>query len=156
MVAHVYEPIEGRRQDWALYVRSALDNQLHIALLVRGKQYSIYGDSWFNWGPFIEITFQKATLSDAQKHFNKTITAEWTWNWCLWRLSYIGRWKISKWSSQLGIQLLHLFTTVECWYATSENVSILIGLRITSAAGPMHWKNTLVLSKILYISLLVL
>jgi len=82
MFAHVYGPLEGRRHDWTLYMRSDIDEQLNNALLVDGKQFCIYGDSGYNWRSYLEIPFQGAALSEDQTAFNKAmsgsrITVEW-------------------------------------------------------------------------------
>jgi len=48
LILHVYGPLEGRRHDWTLYMRSGLDESLGDLLLVDGKQYVIYGDSGYS------------------------------------------------------------------------------------------------------------
>lgn len=63
MFQHIYGPLEGRRQDWTVNMRSAVDAQLAEVLLVDGRQYYIYGDSGYNTRAYLEILYQGAALS---------------------------------------------------------------------------------------------
>lgn len=79
---HVYGPVEGRRHDWTLYMRSGLDEQMEDVLYIDGIQYCIYGDSGYNSRPYLEVPFQGSTLSGDQTAFNQAmsaarITVEW-------------------------------------------------------------------------------
>lgn len=82
MIMHVYGPVEGRRHDWTLYVRSELESILPAALDFEGKRYCIYGDSGYNRRWFMEVPNQGSNLTGNQKAFNKAmasvrITVEW-------------------------------------------------------------------------------
>ena len=82
MIAHLYGPLEGRRHYWTLYVRSGLDEMLPDVLEANGIRYCIYGDSGYNSRWFMEVPFQEARLTAAQKAFNTAmsavrITVEW-------------------------------------------------------------------------------
>ena len=82
MIKHVHGPLEGRCHDWALYIRSELDELLPSVLEVDVVCYCIYGDSGYNPRWFMEVPFQGATLSTAQLAFNKAmasvrISVEW-------------------------------------------------------------------------------
>ena len=39
LIAHAADPLEGRRHDWTLYIRSSLDEQLANVLLTEGHQF---------------------------------------------------------------------------------------------------------------------
>ena len=43
LIVHGLGPLEGRRHDWTLYLRSELDEQLSPILVVEGNQYCLYG-----------------------------------------------------------------------------------------------------------------
>jgi nuclease HARBI1 len=45
LILHAAGPLEGRRHDWTLYLRSGLDAELENRLHIEGTQYCIYGDS---------------------------------------------------------------------------------------------------------------
>ena len=82
MIPHTYGPMEGRRHDWTLYVRSGLDEQLPVLLNVEGKRYCLYGDSGYSRRWFMEVPYQGSALSAEQRVFNKSmslsrITVEW-------------------------------------------------------------------------------
>lgn len=82
MIAHVYGPVEGRRHDWTLYVRSNLEDTLPVLLDVNDKRYCIFGDSGYSRRWFLEVPFQGSNLTAEQKAFNKAmsavrITVEW-------------------------------------------------------------------------------
>lgn len=70
-------PIEVRVHERALYVRSGLDECLLSMTIVNGIQYALYEDIVYNVRSFLETSFQKSSLSDAEKAFNKDI-------WKLW------------------------------------------------------------------------
>ena len=48
LIAHAAGPLEGRRHDWTLYVRSDVDEQLEEMLLIEVRQFYIYGYSGCN------------------------------------------------------------------------------------------------------------
>lgn len=82
MFYHVFGSMEGRRLDWTLHVRSALDTDLGTVLDVGDMQICMYGDSGYNWMMFLEIPFHTSFLSPDQIAFNKAmpsarITVEW-------------------------------------------------------------------------------
>lgn len=82
MFLHIHGPLEGRRHDWTLYVRSCLDQQLENSMNVAGVTYCLYGDSGYNWREFMEVPFTGAALNDNQAAFNKAmalarVTVEW-------------------------------------------------------------------------------
>eukprot|EP00171_Calliarthron_tuberculosum_P001768 IDg1768t1 len=82
MFLHMYGPLEGRKHDWTLYVRSNVDEQLEECLLNEGLFHCIYGDSGYSAREYLVIPFQGASLSEDQVAFNKAmsksrITVEW-------------------------------------------------------------------------------
>lgn len=72
---HIYRPLEGRRHDWTLYVRSKMDEILPRVLAVQGKRYCIYGDSGYNQRWFIDVPFQGSNVSPAQSAFNRAMSS---------------------------------------------------------------------------------
>lgn len=74
MFTHVYGPLEGRRDDWTLYMGSQVDTQLERVLLVDYHKYCINGDSGYNRRPYLYIPFQGAELSEEQRVFNKAMS----------------------------------------------------------------------------------
>eukprot|EP00173_Palmaria_palmata_P001995 Plantae.Rhodophyta-Palmaria_palmata.ctg2218.p1 GENE.Plantae.Rhodophyta-Palmaria_palmata.ctg2218~~Plantae.Rhodophyta-Palmaria_palmata.ctg2218.p1 ORF type:complete len:178 (+),score=22.05 Plantae.Rhodophyta-Palmaria_palmata.ctg2218:290-823(+) len=77
-ILHVPAPIEGRRHYWTLSSRSGLDEVLGAPgdlLNISGSQYVVYGDSGYNWRPFMEIPYQGANLSEQQRAFNEAMSA---------------------------------------------------------------------------------
>ena len=83
MIVHLHGPIEGRRHDWTLYIRSGLDEMFLKCWFIKGElSICIYGDSGYNARWFMEVQFQGATLTAAQKAFNSAmsgvrISVEW-------------------------------------------------------------------------------
>lgn len=82
LIQHVAGPIEGRRHDWTLYIRSGLEENLPEVLEIDGVRYRIYGDSGYSRRWFMEVPFQGSSLSAAQMAFNTAmakvrITVEW-------------------------------------------------------------------------------
>ena len=75
LVQHLYGPLEGRRHDWTLYVRSKMDEILPRVLFVQGKRYCIYGDSGYNQRWFIDVPFQGSNVSPAQVAFNRAMSS---------------------------------------------------------------------------------
>ena len=76
------EPIEGRRHDWTLYVRSDLDAIIPTVLEIDGKRFCLFGDSGYNRRWYMEVPFQGSELSAAQRAFDRAmssacISAEW-------------------------------------------------------------------------------
>ena len=81
-VLHAGGPIEGRRHDWTLYIRSGVDELLSQILNYNGVQYCIYGDPAYNERLYLRVPFAGTALSAAQRMFNKAmaaarITVEW-------------------------------------------------------------------------------
>ena len=79
---NVYGPVEGRRHDWTLFVRSDLDTQLEEVMKVGDRQFCIFGDSGYNVREYFEIPFQGSHLNENQRAFNRAmsgarITVEW-------------------------------------------------------------------------------
>lgn len=88
---HCYGPMEGRRHDWTLYVRSNMDAQLESAMYHDAREYCIYGDSGYNARWFLECPFQGADLNANQRAFNAAmaesrVTVEWAFKEvkCYW------------------------------------------------------------------------
>lgn len=82
LMLHVAGPIEGRRHDWTLYIRTDLERTLPKLLDIDGVRYCIYGDSGYSRRWYLEVPFQGATLTAAQRAFNSAmsegrITVEW-------------------------------------------------------------------------------
>ena len=75
LIPHLYGPLEGRRHDWTLYVRSRIDEMLPRVLSVQGKQYCIYGDSGYDQRWFIDVPFQGSNVSPAQSAFNREMSS---------------------------------------------------------------------------------
>jgi hypothetical protein len=57
LILHAAGPLEGRRHDWTLYMRSGLDEELEGGLCIAYTQYCIYGDSGYNRRAWMEISF---------------------------------------------------------------------------------------------------
>jgi len=72
---HACGPIEGRRHDWTLHIRSGLDETLPALLDVSGTRYCIYGDSGYNRRWYLEVPFKGTTLTPAQTAFNKAMSS---------------------------------------------------------------------------------
>lgn len=66
IIMHIYGPVENRRYDWTLYVRSEFDKQLESALIVEDKQHCIYRDCGYNEKDFVPVPFQESEVSDDQ------------------------------------------------------------------------------------------
>ena len=83
MIQDAFGPLEGRRHDWTLYIRSDAEDLLHIVLEVRdGMKYCIFADSGYNERWFLRIPFQGSNLIASQRAFNKSmssvrVTVEW-------------------------------------------------------------------------------
>eukprot|EP00171_Calliarthron_tuberculosum_P009482 IDg9482t1 len=82
MILHAYGPMEGRRHDWTLYVRSGLDEQLPSLLNIEGKRYCLYGDSGYSKRWYMEVPYQGSNLNAEQRALYKAmsssrITVEW-------------------------------------------------------------------------------
>ena len=84
LILHAHGPIAGCRHDWALYVRSNIEQQLREVLSVGGCQYYVHGDSGYNRRDVVDVPFQGAHLSGAQLAANRTtssvrVTVEWSY-----------------------------------------------------------------------------
>jgi hypothetical protein len=82
LILHAYGPMEGRRHDWTLYIRSGIDAQLRDCLLADGRQYYIYGDSGYCRRSYLQVPFAGSQLTSAEETFNKAmstcrISVEW-------------------------------------------------------------------------------
>ncbi|CDF38936.1 unnamed protein product [Chondrus crispus] len=75
LILHAAGPIEGRRHDWTLYVRSGLDEVLPGLLDFDGLRYCFDGDSEYNRRWFMEVPFQGSILTAAQSSFNGAVSA---------------------------------------------------------------------------------
>ena len=118
MILHAYGPVEGRRHDWFMYVCSGLEINLRSVLHVNGRQYVIYGDSEYNWRPFMEVPFQGSNLNANQRAFNASmsksrITVEWIFKEVKMYLPVVdNKRKMKLWESPVG--LLYISTMVLC------------------------------------------
>lgn len=84
LILHAAGPIEGRRHDWALYVRSGIETQLDNVCSVDGIQYYVHADSGYNRRTTIDVPFQGANISSSAKAANirtaaVRVTVEWTY-----------------------------------------------------------------------------
>lgn len=75
LVLHLAGPIERRRHDWTLFVRSGIDRWMGTALNVHGIRYVIYGDSGYAQRFYLATPFMGSNLSSAEKEFNKAMSA---------------------------------------------------------------------------------
>ena len=75
LILHEFGPLEGRRHDWTLYVRSGMNEQLCAVVAIDGKQYCIQGDSGYNRRIFMEVPCQSFNLTAAQKAFNEAMSS---------------------------------------------------------------------------------
>ena len=66
MILHAYGPMEGRRHDCTLYVRSGLNEQLLALLNIEGKRYSMYGDSGYYRRWFMVVPYEGSAVSAEQ------------------------------------------------------------------------------------------
>lgn len=84
LILHAYGPMEGRRHDWALYLRSGIEDQLDDVCFIDGVQYYIHGDSGYNRRITVDVPFQGANLPVAMRAANEAtaavrVTVEWTY-----------------------------------------------------------------------------
>jgi nuclease HARBI1 len=82
LILLAFGPLEGRRHDWTLYLRSEMDRQLEECLLVGGVQYCVYGYSGYNARPFAEVPLSGYQVNKDQSSYNRAmsscrITVEW-------------------------------------------------------------------------------
>ena len=82
LILHAHGPLEGRRHDWTLYVRSGLEENLEEVMMVNGIQYCLYGDSGYSLRLFLEVPFQGSNLTHSQRALNVAmsrvrVTVEW-------------------------------------------------------------------------------
>jgi DDE superfamily endonuclease len=82
LILHAAGPLEGRRLDWTLYMRSRLAEELEGGLHIEETQYCIYGDSGHNRRAWMEIYFTGTVLTAEQQARNVAmpscrVTVEW-------------------------------------------------------------------------------
>ena len=82
LILHAYGPMEGRRHDWTMYVKSDLDSQLADCLNTNGRQFCLYGDSGYNRRIYLDVPFQGSNLIASQTVANvnmskSRVTVEW-------------------------------------------------------------------------------
>jgi len=82
MFWHAAGPIEGRRHDWTMHMRSGLGELLPELLTVESYQYCLYGDSGYNHRWYLEVPCQGSNLNQYQTAFNVAmasgrVTVEW-------------------------------------------------------------------------------
>ena len=75
-------PIEGRRHDWTLYIRSGVDDALPHVIEINSTLYCSYGDSGYNHRRYLEVPFQGSNLNAYQKVFKTgmavgRVTVQW-------------------------------------------------------------------------------
>ena len=76
LILDAFGPLEGRRHDWTLYIRSDAEDLLHIVLEVSdGMKYCIFADSGYKVRCFLRISFQGSNLTASQRAFNKAISS---------------------------------------------------------------------------------
>ena len=75
LIVHVCGPIEGRRHDWTLYVKSELTAILSSVIDIDWKRFCLYGESGYNRRWYMEVPFQGRELSAAQRAFNKAMSS---------------------------------------------------------------------------------
>ena len=73
LIVHVFGPMEGRRHDWTLFVRSELEDQLSSALVLEGKKYCLYTERMYSERIYLQVPFQADDLPDAQRAHNAAI-----------------------------------------------------------------------------------
>lgn len=84
LILHAFGPLEGCRHDWALFVRSNIETQLENVCFVNGVQFYVHADSGYNRRTVIDVPFQGAHLTRAQKKANTAtasvrVTVEWAY-----------------------------------------------------------------------------
>ena len=116
LILHFCGPIEGRRHDWTLCVRSELDAILPSVLKIDGKRFYLFGDSGYNRRWYMEFPFQGSELSEAQRAFNKAmssvrISVEWIFKEVKMQFTVMDfKRKIKLVESPIGLMfLLHVF-----------------------------------------------
>lgn len=82
LIAHLFGPIEGRRNDAFLLVASGLSDQLRHFDQTNGQPYVIYGDPAYGIAGNISAPFRGAQLTPQEHEFNKSmsnvrISVEW-------------------------------------------------------------------------------
>ena len=75
LILHFCGPIEGRRHDWTLYVKSELDAILPSVLKIDGMRFCLFEDSGYNRRWYTEVLFQGSELSAAQRAFHKAMSS---------------------------------------------------------------------------------
>lgn len=125
MIQHVAGPMEGRRHDWNLYIESGLEANLPRVLEIEGERYRIYSDSGYSRRWFMEVPFQGANLTDAQKAFNTAmskvrITVEWVFKKVKLYFATLDFKRKLKYLNRL----LDSFIYPQCYYETFETAFI--------------------------------
>lgn len=82
LVMQARVPITESRHDWALYIASNLDEQLHEVCNVNGVQFYFHGDTKYNRRNYVDVPFAGGNLSAAKRAAKKAtraarITKEW-------------------------------------------------------------------------------
>jgi hypothetical protein len=68
LILHAAGPLEGRRHDWTLYMRSGLDEELEGGLCIADTQYCIHGDSGYNRRAWMEIPLlEQSSLQNSEQ-----------------------------------------------------------------------------------------
>jgi hypothetical protein len=74
LIAHMFEPIEGRRHDAFMLAASGLLDKLEPFRNPGGEPYVLYGDPAYGISHNILAPFRGAQLTDDQKEFNKRMS----------------------------------------------------------------------------------
>ena len=94
LIAHMYDPIEGRRHDAFLLSVSGLQSKLANITRLDGSPYVIYGDPAYGVTRSILAPFRGSRLTQQQESFNKSmsrvrVAVEWTFGKVVAIFSYL-------------------------------------------------------------------
>ena len=78
MIAPMFGPIEGRRQDAFMLGVSGLSAKLRQFVQPSGEPYVIYGDPAYGITQNIIAPFRQAHLTDDEQEFNSRMSKVWT------------------------------------------------------------------------------
>ena len=75
MIVHAFGPLEGRRHDWTLYVKSELDEMLPYVLNYGKEKFCLFGDSGYHERWYLIVPFTGTSMNPPQQLFNKSMSS---------------------------------------------------------------------------------
>lgn len=73
LIIHARGPLEGRRNEWELYVISGIDQLLEDMLLMDEMKYFIHGDSGYNESAYLDTPFTGTHLTQVKAAENTSM-----------------------------------------------------------------------------------